>query len=69
VFAFARRQFPGLILPPVYERAVLQEAMDAGMDIFSYKPAAKATELISADEASKEFGRVFVEIEKRLARH
>jgi chromosome partitioning protein len=60
------RNYSDLILPVVAERSAVYDAVQAGLDIFSYKPARAGTELRSSDPATLEFAAVADELERRL---
>jgi chromosome partitioning protein len=58
--------YPGLILPVITERAAIFDAVQAGLDIFSYKPARARTALKSSDPATLEFAAVANELARRI---
>jgi chromosome partitioning protein len=58
--------YPDLILPVITERAAIFDAVQAGLDIFSYKPARKHGQLKSSDPATLEFAAVANELERRI---
>lgn len=55
-----------LLLPVVAERSSAYDAIQAGMDIFSFKPGRRAGALASSDPATIEFAKVANEVERRL---
>jgi hypothetical protein len=58
--------YPGLVLPVVSERAAVYDAIQAGLDIFSFKPARASQELRSSDPATLEFAAVANALESRI---
>ncbi|MBN2045324.1 MAG: ParA family protein [Anaerolineales bacterium] len=58
--------YSGLVLPVITERAAFFDAVQAGLDIFSYKPARARQRLKSSDPATLEFAAVANELEKRI---
>ncbi|MCB2160564.1 ParA family protein [bacterium] len=60
-------QYPELILPVISERSTTFDAAQAGLDVFSYKPARLSTDLESSDIATKEWAMVANELRKRLS--
>ena len=58
--------YPGLVLPVITERAAFFDAVQSGLDIFSYKPARARQELKSSDPATLEFAAVANELERRI---
>jgi chromosome partitioning protein len=66
ILALINRNYSDLILPVVAERSSVYDAVQAGLDIFSFKPARKDTTLRSSDPATQEFAAVADELERRL---
>ena len=58
--------YPDLMLPVITERAAIFDAVQAGLDIFSYKPARARGELRSSDPATLEFAAVANALEVRI---
>jgi chromosome partitioning protein len=60
-------RYKDLMFEPICERADVQSAFSAGMDIFSYRPPrALSSGFISSNPAAQEFGRFVKEVSKRL---
>jgi chromosome partitioning protein len=59
-------QYKKLILPIIAERASIYDAVQAGLDIFSFKPPRGKGKLRSSDPATLEFAAVADEVERRL---
>jgi len=60
------RNYADLILPVIAERSAVYDAIQAGLDIFSYKPAREGEELRSSDPATLEFAAVADALERRI---
>jgi chromosome partitioning protein len=59
-------QHRGLVLPVIAERSSAYDAIQSGMDIFSFKPSRRSGNLVSSDPATVEFARVANDVERRL---
>jgi len=66
IVEFVDKRYADLILPVVAERSSIYDAIQAGYDIFSFKPPRKIGDLISSDPATEEFAKVAAEVEHRL---
>jgi chromosome partitioning protein len=66
ILSLINRNYSDLILPVVAERSSVYDAVQAGLDIFSFKPARSGNELRSSDPATQEFAAVAEELERRL---
>jgi chromosome partitioning protein len=58
--------YPDLVLPIITERAAIFDAVQAGMDIFSFKPARAHGKLKSSDPATLEFAAVANALERKI---
>ena len=66
VLSLVDSEYKDLILPIVGERASTYDAVQAGLDIFSFKPPRGKGKLRSSDPATLEFAAVADEVERRL---
>lgn len=64
--SFLDRKYQELVLPVITERAETFDAIQAGYDIFSFKPARSSTQLQSSAQATREFAKVASEIRRRI---
>jgi chromosome partitioning protein len=59
-------QYNNRILSPISRRADVSYANSEGLDIFSFKPARRSDQLMSANPATQEFAHVAEEIRQRM---
>jgi chromosome partitioning protein len=59
-------KYNSLILSPINRRADVSYANGEGLDIFSFKPARRSDQLVSANPATQEFAHVAEEIRQRM---
>ena len=60
------KEYRNLILKPISRRADVNYANSEGLDIFSFKPSRKSSEMVSASPATQEFAQVAEEIRQRM---
>lgn len=66
IIEFVDKRYANLIMPVIAERSSIYDAVQAGYDIFSFKPPRKIGDLVSSDPATEEFAKVAAEVERRL---